>query len=147
MDRNFPTITLGLLYHNAPEMIDWIYRALGFEKKLVLPQNDGSILHVHLTFGNGGIMLSSAENYENPELCRSPRQIGSNTVEIIVYVEDIEAHYEKAQHNGAKIVFPLESKPYGGKGYTVRDPEGYIWALGSYGPWLMDLQSKNSLSK
>jgi hypothetical protein len=28
-----------------------------------------------------------------------------------------------------------EDKPYGGRGYAARDPEGHVWSFGSYDPW------------
>ncbi len=132
---NFPTITPGILYHNAPEMIEWLCNTFGFVKKLIIPGKDNRILHAHLTFGNGGIMLSSAENYAFPELCTSPVLTGVGTVEIIVYVVDIEEHYNQAKEAGAEIIIPLEDKGYGGKGYSCKDPEGHVWAFGSYNPW------------
>jgi uncharacterized glyoxalase superfamily protein PhnB len=30
---------------------------------------------------------------------------------------------------------PLETKDYGGSGFTVRDPEGQVWSVGDYDPW------------
>lgn len=138
MDRGFPTITPGLLYNNATEMIDWLCQTFGFRKKLVIPGEDGKILHAHLVFNNGSIMLSSAENYQYPGLCKSPSQTGASTVEIIVFVQDIERHYDNTKQHGGDIVLPLADKPYGGKGYSVKDPEGYTWAFGSYDPWWQD---------
>ncbi len=135
MGRNFPTITPGLLYHNAPEMIEWLCQTFGFKKKVVIPGKDGKILHAHLILSNGGIMLSSAEDYEYSDLCKSPKQTGASTVEIIIFVEDIDEHYRNSQEHGANIILPLEDKAYGGKGYSVKDPEGYTWAFGSYDPW------------
>ena len=36
---------------------------------------------------------------------------------------------------GATIIAEPADKPYGGRGYAVRDPEGHIWSFGSYDPW------------
>ena len=78
-----PSITPGLLYHDAPQAIEWLCRAFGFEKRLVILGKNSSIAHAHLTLGNGGIMLSSAEAYAFPSFCKSPREIGGvGTVEI-----------------------------------------------------------------
>lgn len=134
-----PTITPGLLYHDAPAAIDWLCRAFGFEKRLVIPGDGGTILHAHLTFGNGGIMLGSAEGYPFPGMCRSPREVGgAGTVEVIVHVADPDAHQARAIAAGAEILIPVEDKPYGGRGYACRDPEGHVWAFGSYDAWAED---------
>ncbi|MGE3807930.1 MAG: VOC family protein [Gemmataceae bacterium] len=131
-----PTITPGLLYHNAPEAIEWLCRVFGFEKRLVVPGENSTILHAHLTFGNGGIMLSSAEVYSFPEMCKTPREAGgTGTVEIIVHVADADAHYARTCAAGAEILIPIEDKPYGGRGYSCKDPEGHVWAFGSYNAW------------
>ncbi|MFZ6645549.1 VOC family protein [Undibacterium sp. TJN25] len=136
MATSAPSITPGLLYHDAGTAIEWLCRVLGFEQKLVVPGENGLIAHAHLTFGNGGIMLSSAEAYPFPQMCRSPRQAGGvGTSEIIVYVEQVDAHYANAVQNGAEVLIALEDKPYGGRGYCCRDPEGYVWAFGSYDAW------------
>lgn len=102
----------------------------------MIPGEGSTILHAHLTLGNGGIMLSSAERHAFPDMCKSPREVGgTGTVEIIVYVSDPDAHYARAVQAGAEIVIPIEDKPYGGRGYSCKDPEGYVWAFGSYDAW------------
>lgn len=131
-----PTVTPGLLYHDAPAAIDWLCRVFGFEKRLVVPGEGGRIAHAHLAFGNGGIMLGSAEDYPFPRMCRSPREVGGvGTVEVIVQVDEVDAHFRHAVAQGADILVPIENKPYGGRGYTCRDPEGHVWAFGSYDAW------------
>ena len=131
-----PSITPGLLYHDAPQAIEWLCRAFGFEKRLVIPGENSSISHAHLTLGHGGVMLSSAEAYAFPSFCKSPREVGGvGTVEVIVHVSDPDAHYKHAVSEGVEILIPIEDKPYGGRGYACRDPEGYVWAFGSYNPW------------
>ena len=136
---SFPTVTPGLLYHDAKNAIEWLCRVFGLQQRTVIPGDDGTIAHAHLTLGNGGIMLSSAECYAFPQMCRSPRETGGvGTVEIIVHVKDVDAHYQRAQSEGAEILIPIEDKPYGGRGYTCKDIEGHVWAFGSYNAWSED---------
>lgn len=131
-----PTITPGLIYHDAPRAIEWLCRAFGFEKRTVIPGDGERIMHAHLTLGNGGVMLCSAEGYPFPSMCKSPRELGGiGSVEIIVYVQDPDAHYHRAVAAGAEIIIAVEDKPYGGRGYSCKDPEGYVWAFGSYNAW------------
>ena len=42
--------------------IEWLCRAFGFEKHLVVPGEGGTIAHAELSFGNGMIMLGSVKN-------------------------------------------------------------------------------------
>lgn len=136
MNTSPPSITPGLLYHDAGVAIEWLCRVLGFEARLVVAGEDGLITHAHLVFGNGGIMLSSAEGYPYPNMCRTPREAGGiGTSEIIVYVQQVDAHYAHAVEQGAEILIALGDKPYGGRGYCCRDPEGYVWTFGSYDAW------------
>ena len=48
-----------------------------------------------------------------------------------MHVDDPDVHFARAVAAGAEILIPIESKPYGGRGYTCKDPEGYVWAFGS----------------
>jgi hypothetical protein len=44
-------------YRNAPAAIEWLCATFGFEKHLVVPNDDGTVAHVQLSFGNGMIMF------------------------------------------------------------------------------------------
>jgi len=41
-----------------------------------------------------------------------------------IFAEDIDATYAELQSSGAKIVEPLEKKPWGLRQFTVEDPDG-----------------------
>ena len=47
------TIIPTMRYRDAPAAIDWLCRAFGLERHLVVPGEDGTILHAQLSFGNG----------------------------------------------------------------------------------------------
>jgi uncharacterized glyoxalase superfamily protein PhnB len=49
-----------LRYRDAPAAIDWLEKAFGFRRHLVVPDGDGGIAHAQLVFGNGMVMLGSA---------------------------------------------------------------------------------------
>jgi uncharacterized glyoxalase superfamily protein PhnB len=56
------TVIPCLRYRDAPAAIEWLCRAFGFEKHLVVPGESGTIAHAELSFGNGMIMLGSVKN-------------------------------------------------------------------------------------
>jgi len=126
----------ALRYHDAPAAIDWLCRAFGFERHLVVPGDHGTIAHAQLRSGNGMVMLGSAGDSEFDRLVKPPRDAGGITTQsIYVVVEDADAHYRRARAAGAAIVLDIEDKEYGGRGYSCRDPEGNVWSFGTYDPW------------
>ena len=131
-----PTIIPTLRYHDAQSAIKWLCDAFGFKEHLVVPGDDGPIEHAQLTFGNGMIMLGSARDDDFGKLQAPP---GSSDAVVCqspyIVVSAIDEHYRNAVEAGAKIVIPLTEEDYGGKNYSCRDPEGYLWNFGSYDPW------------
>ena len=130
------TVIPGLRYSDAAVAIDWLCRAFGFEKHLVVPGDDGTIEHAQLTFGNGMIMLGSARADEYGQMIKQPSDIdGAETQAPYVIVDDVDAHYERARAAGASIVLEPEDQSYGGRLYACRDVEGHLWNFGTYDPW------------
>ena len=130
------TIIPGMRYRNAPAAIEWLCKAFGFEKHLVVPGPNGTIAHAQLTFGNGMIMLGSGHDNEYGRLIKQPDEIGgAATQAAYVIVPDADAHYARAKAAGAEIVIDIVDADYGGRGYTCRDLEGHIWNFGTYNPW------------
>ena len=41
---NSSTLSTGMLYHNAPEMIMWLCETFGFETRLIVPEQDQVII-------------------------------------------------------------------------------------------------------
>jgi uncharacterized glyoxalase superfamily protein PhnB len=136
--ENAPSITPCLSYRDAPAAIEWLCRAFGFEKQLVVPgERAGEVRHAQLKLGRGMIMVSTSADDDTARLWqKSPRQLGGTTVGINVYVADPDAHMARAvAAGGVEIISPCEDKPHGGRGYNCRDAEGYLWYFGSYDPW------------
>jgi uncharacterized glyoxalase superfamily protein PhnB len=134
--RKDPTIVPTLRYRDAAAAIDWLCRAFGFEKHMVVPGDAGSIAHAQLSFGNGMIMLGSARDDAFGKLQKTPAQVGGvGTQSAYIIVPDADAHHARAVAAGAKVVYPLTDEDYGGRGYSCLDPEGHLWSFGTYDPW------------
>jgi len=136
MQSRYSRIIPTMRYRNAPAAIEWLCKAFGFEKHLVVPAPDGGIAHAQLTFDNGMIMLSSAGAGMFGRLMKHPDEIGgAETQSAYVVVGDCDAHYARAKAGGAVMLRDVQDEDYGGRGYTCRDLEGHIWSFGSYDPW------------
>ncbi len=130
------TVVPTLRYRDAPAALEWLCKAFGFEKHLVVPGEGDTLAHAQLVFGNGMIMLGSAGDDDFGRLQKPPAAAGGVcTSSPYIIVEDADAHYERARGAGAEIVMPLVDHDYGGRGYTCRDPEGQLWSFGTYDPW------------
>ena len=90
------TVIPALQYRDAAAAVDWLCRAFGFEQRMVVPGENGSIAHAELTFGNGMIMLGSRQENEFGRLLTEPRQAGAVTQAVYLIVDDADAHYARA---------------------------------------------------
>lgn len=132
------TIIPSIRYRDAPGMIDWLCRTFGFEKQLVIPNDDGTIAHSQLTLGHGMIMVGSLQKTESEwgRLIRQPDTVdGMETQSPYVVVADVDTLCERARAAGAEIVMELKDQSYGSRDFICRDPEGHLWSFGTYNPW------------
>lgn len=121
----------SLTYDDAPAAIEWLCRAFGFTKRLVVPGPEGRVEHSELTLGHGVVMISSPK----PDDRRvSPRGLGGVAQALSVFVPDPDAHHRTAVAAGARVVRPLRTEEYGARGYMALDPEGHLWYFGDYRP-------------
>jgi uncharacterized glyoxalase superfamily protein PhnB len=132
--KDWPRISTALYYEDPAKAIDWLCRAFGFEVRLKIEGDAGSIVHSELTFGEGLIMVSGQKR-DKPEWAyrRSPLAAeGINTQNMMVYVDDLEAHLARARENGATIISEPKTTDYGeeywtDRGYECADLEGHHW--------------------
>src|SRR5262245_18088552 len=103
----------GMKYRNAPAAIEWLCRAFGFEKHLVVPGPNDTIMHAQLAFGNGMIMLGSGTESEYGRLVKHPDQVGGATQGVYLVVNDADAVYASAKAAGAEIVIDIKDEDYG----------------------------------
>jgi uncharacterized glyoxalase superfamily protein PhnB len=130
------TIVPTLRYRDVAAAIDWLCRAFGFERHLVVPDDTGAVRYAELTFGDGMIMLGPVEDSAFDKLMTQPADAGGAETQICyLFVADAGAHCDRAKAAGAEIVLDIEEEDGGGRGYSCRDLEGHIWNFGTYNPW------------
>jgi uncharacterized glyoxalase superfamily protein PhnB len=130
------TIMPTLRYRNAPAAIDWLCQVFGFERHAVYANKDGSIGHAELTLNGGMIMLGSAKNDEHGRRFTSPEECGGKeTRSAYIVVANADEVYARAQAAGAEIIRPPQNTDYGSREFSVKDPEGHSWSVGTYDPW------------
>ena len=129
----WPRISSAIYYEDAVAAIDWLCRAFGFEVRLKILGDDGRLVHSELTYGEGVVMVGQTGSPDKPSFRQSPRALaGANTQNMMVYVDDVEAHSAQARALGAKIVMEPKTTDYGedywtDRSYECEDFEGHHW--------------------
>jgi uncharacterized glyoxalase superfamily protein PhnB len=124
-------------YRDCEAALAFLTGALGFEEHAVHRDGSGAIHHVELAQAGGLVMFGPWVDNAFAEMMVAPDTVGRReTTTVYVIVPDIETHHARASAAGAEIVQPLVEEPYGGRSYTVRDPEGHVWSFGEYDPRL-----------
>ena len=113
-------------------------RAFGFEKQAVYLGSNNVVMHAQLTFGNGMVMIGSVDSgMSSSPLMKQPDEMGgAETQAPCLIVSDCEGIFESAKAAGAEMIVDLKTQEYGGQAFTCKDPEGHVWHVGSYDPWI-----------
>jgi uncharacterized glyoxalase superfamily protein PhnB len=125
------TIFPILRYTDARAAIRWLCAAFGFVELFSVPASGQVVRHAQLRLGTNVIMLGSVRPDER---MASPRTLGASTQALCVYVDDLDAHFERARSAGAEITSPPQDTDFGAREYHVRDLEGHPWTFGTYLP-------------
>jgi uncharacterized glyoxalase superfamily protein PhnB len=134
MSKEYPTVIPMLAYEDGPKAMDWLINAFGFTEKTRWLASDGKLSHGELLAGAAIIMLSSApEHYESPKTLQARYEPARKWFDVpwvlngvLVYVPNLETHFERATKAGATILSEIEDSPPG-KRYRVADLEGQRW--------------------
>jgi uncharacterized glyoxalase superfamily protein PhnB len=119
-----------LRYDDARAAIRWLCAAFGFRERFSVPETGQLVRHAQLSLGTNLIMLGSSGD----DGMKSPQTLGATTQALYVYVPDVDEHFERARLAGAEITPPPQDTDFGSRQYHVRDPEGHMWAFGTYLP-------------
>lgn len=119
----------SLLYRDAEAAMAWFERTLGFERRHDHRDPDGNVAHAEMTLGGATVMLGTAGAGREPF-----SSLPAGGFLIYCAVDDIDAIHTRAREQGADIALELMDTDYGSRDFTVRDPEGNLWAFGTYRP-------------
>jgi PhnB protein len=123
-----PDIYARLAYEDERAALGYLVRVFQLtEIREARTETDESML-AWLRVGDGVVMIGHA----NAEIHRihSPRGLGNTTVQMMVYVRDVDAHYAHAVAEDAEITMELEDAFYGERRYEATDLEGHRWHFG-----------------
>ena len=134
MPNNLQSVIPMLSYEDGFATLDWLCAVFGFKEKTRMAGPDGRLAHGEVLAGDGLIMLASpTPEYQSPrhhrESCQQARRwlsVPWIIDGVLVYVDDLDSHFERARQAGATILSNIEAGPPGRR-YRAEDLEGHRW--------------------
>ena len=116
----YRTVTPYLVVRDADAEIAFLTQAFAARETACHRGEDGSVMHAELQIGDSLIMLAQAGGAFEPR-----------PAAIFLWVEDIDATYDRALGAGGTSEAVPTDKPYGHRVGAVVGPNGVTWWIGS----------------
>lgn len=131
------TVVPMVAYEDAAVAIDWLTRAFGFEEVAEerYTEEDGRVTHAELRVGEDAsiFVANPTPDYVSPKRHREECEAAARWSSVpwivdglLVYVDEIARHAERAEAAGARMLSPVEGGPDGLR-YRAEDLEGHRW--------------------
>jgi uncharacterized glyoxalase superfamily protein PhnB len=114
-NRSIPrsTVIPELAYGDVGEAAEWLCNAFGFTLRIRIANH-----RVQLNVGDGAVVLIERHGDEP-----------SGAHAVMVRVDNVDRHHERAKAHGARILRPPTDFPYGERQYNVQDIGGHFWTF------------------
>jgi len=123
------SVTPHLVCAGAAEAIEFYKRAFDAQEAMRMPGPDGRIMHACIRIGDSAIMLVD-EMLEWGAV--GPKSLKGSPVTIHLYVEDVDATFERAIAAGAKTLMPVDNTFWGDRYGKLEDPFGHQWSIATH---------------
>lgn len=125
----YPRVSAYLVIDGASDAIDFYTDVFGASERMRMGDPSGKVGHAELAIGDSVVMLAD----EYPEMdAVGPKTVGGTPVTMSVYVEDVDATFDRAVKAGAKALRPVENQFYGDRSGQFLDPFGHKWSVASH---------------
>jgi uncharacterized glyoxalase superfamily protein PhnB len=117
-----------LVYEDIEAGHDFLVSAFGLQAGRIDRDNEGQVVHGEVHAGSEVIWLHRVTSERGLISARSQDAASGG---LVVNVDDVDAHYQRARAAGASIDSSPVDQPYGRREYEARDPEGHRWWFGT----------------
>ena len=119
-----------LIVRDGEAAIAFYRQAFGAVELYRSPMPAGAGIHAQLRIGSSTVLISTESLLHEPDLrVRAPETLGGSSTILELYVDDVDATYQRALDAGATPTLPPADQFFGDRYGQIRDPFGHIWAL------------------
>jgi PhnB protein len=127
--EGYPRVIPSLAVDGAAKAIDFYCDVFGATERMRMGGPDGKVGHAELTLGESLLFVAD----EFPDMgFLGPTKVGGSPVTVSVYVDDVDAAFDRAVKNGAKVLRPVEDQFYGDRSGQFEDPFGHRWSVATH---------------
>ncbi len=127
--EGYHSVTPYLIVDGAAQAIEYYARAFDAVEVLRMPGPDGRVGHAEIRIGDSIVMMAD----EHPEIgVLGPRSRGGVTGSFLIYVENVDAVFDRAISAGGRVLKPLQDQFYGDRSGTLEDPFGHSWTIATH---------------
>jgi len=107
----YHTITPALTIRDCARAIEFYKQAFGAKERGGIAKGpDGKVMHAELIIGDSVIMMAD----EFPEFgTLSPQSVGGSSVQLHIYLDNVDAAFDRAVKAGATVQTPLADQFWG----------------------------------
>jgi len=126
----YHTLTPHMIVRDATRAIEFYKQAFGAkERGGVMKGPDGKVMHAELMIGDSILMLADEfPNYGS----LSPEGRGGTSMALHIYVDNVDAAFDRAVKAGAKVEMPLADQFWGDRYGKLKDPFGHEWSIATH---------------
>jgi PhnB protein len=125
----YHSVTPYLIVRGGADAIEFYQKAFGAVELFRFPAPGGKIGHAEIKIGDSPIMLAD----EYPDMgYNGPQTLSGSPVSIMIYVDDVDATFNRAIESGGTVKEAVQDKFYGDRMGTLIDPFGHIWHVATH---------------
>lgn len=115
-----------LIVPDVDEAIAYYVSCLGAHKGVRYAEPSGLVVHAEVTIGESTISLAQAHDEFR---LYDPKTLGGSPMLLTLTVDDAPAVGRAMVDGGARVIVPIEDRPYGKCEGRVEDPFGHLWVV------------------
>jgi uncharacterized glyoxalase superfamily protein PhnB len=117
--EGYHTVCPYIVVAGVAQLIDFAKQAFDAKEVHVSKRPDGTIMHAEVKIGDSIVMMGESPEKKFPAMLH-------------LYVEDVDAVYQRALAAGAKSMREPADQPYGDRSGGVEDAFGNQWWLATH---------------
>lgn len=124
----YPSLFPYMAVLDGQKSIDYYQKTFGFALSADAVIENGKVQHAEMKLNDSYIMFAPEGAYNSPAKTAVSTKCVQG-INIYIYVPDVDAHYNHAKQNEAKITMPLDDMFWGDRMYQAECINGYMWSF------------------